>query len=85
MGDATNLVPAFAANFVESEFDEEFYSASTVGNAEWGTPVLRYAYDSSTTPSQFWQIDIIPGEQVPLEGQKVRREFDRDDYIAKRK
>ena len=81
---AAGPVPASAVNFVELDFDEELYSAGTTGNAEWDTPVLRYAYGSFTTPSQLWQIDIASGKRVLLKEQKIRGKFNRGDYVAKR-
>lgn len=75
---------ATAINFAELEFDEELYSAGTSGNAEWDTPVLRYGYGSFTTPSQLWQMEVATGKRVLLKEQKVRGEFERANYVAKR-
>lgn len=71
--------------FGRIEFDEELYSAGTVGNAEWESPVLRISYTSYVTPGQVWEIDLRTGERTLRREQVVLGDFDRSRYTASRR
>ncbi|MGO1912528.1 MAG: prolyl oligopeptidase family serine peptidase, partial [Corynebacterium sp.] len=66
-------------------FDEEIYSAGTVGNSEWESPVLRFSYTSYVTPAQVWEIDLSTGERLLRKEQTVLGDFDRSRYTASRR
>lgn len=75
--------------FERISFDEEIYSAGTVGNSEWRSPVLRISYTSYVTPGQVWEIDLTTGERVLRKEQTVLagqdgEEFDASRYTASR-
>ncbi|WP_291477623.1 S9 family peptidase [Corynebacterium sp.] len=71
--------------FEPVEFDEELYSAGTVGNSEWESPVLRVSYTSYVTPAQVWEIDLRTGERLLRREQTVLGDFDRSRYTASRR
>lgn len=76
--------------FERITFDEEIYSAGTVGNSEWESPVLRVAYTSYVTPAQVWEIDLATGERMLRKEQTVLpgvdgEEFDSSRYTASRR
>lgn len=71
--------------FEPIRFDEELYSAGTVGNSEWESPVLRVSYTSYVTPAQVWEIDLRTGERVLRREQTVLGDFDRSRYTASRR
>lgn len=71
--------------FEPIEFDEEIYSAGTVGNSEWESPVLRISYTSYVTPAQVWEIDLRTGERLLRREQTVLGDFDRSRYTASRR
>lgn len=68
----------------ELQFDEELYSASIAGVADWEAPVCRLGYTSFTTPSQLYSLHISTGERTLLKEQEVLGEFDREAYTARR-
>ncbi|MGO1949311.1 MAG: S9 family peptidase [Mycobacteriaceae bacterium] len=71
--------------FERIDFDEEIYSAGTVGNSEWESPVLRFSYTSYVTPAQVWEIDLSTGERLLRKEQTVLGDFDRSRYTASRR
>jgi len=66
-------------------FDEETYSVSVYANPEFDTQVIRYVYNSFTTPSSVIdfnmksQVKDIKKEQEVLGGK-----FEKENYISKR-
>ena len=66
-------------------FGEECYSAYVYGNPEFDTQILRYGYNSMTTPSSV--IDFNMGNQdkeIKKEQEVLGGKFDKENYISKR-
>lgn len=70
--------------FGELEFDEELYTAGSLGNPEWDAPVIRLNYGSFTTPTQLLDYEIATGKRTLLKQQKVLGGYDREQYTAYR-
>lgn len=71
--------------FEPVDFDEELYSAGTVGNSEWDSPVLRVSFTSYVTPAQVWEIDLATGQRTLRRAQEVLGDVDLSDYTASRR
>lgn len=71
--------------FEPVSFDEELYSAGTVGNSEWESPVLRVSVTSYVTPAQVWEIDVATGERTLRRQQEVLGGVDLSRYTASRR
>ncbi|QGU05495.1 S9 family peptidase [Corynebacterium comes] len=70
--------------FRELDFDEELYTAGSLGNPEWDAPVIRISYGSFTTPARLYDYRIASGEFTLLKEQEVLGGYDRADYTAYR-
>ncbi|ANQ50188.1 S9 family peptidase [Flammeovirga sp. MY04] len=66
------------------DFGEETYSAWTSANPDFNTDILRYGYNSLTTPYSEYDYNMIDRSKVLLKQQKVVGKFDPNDYEAKR-
>lgn len=66
------------------EQDEDVYTASTGGNAEFDTALLRFSYTSLTTPNTVYQQDLVSGERTQLKRQPVLGDFDPSLYASER-
>ncbi|MCF4007117.1 S9 family peptidase [Corynebacterium uropygiale] len=71
-------------SFEEITFDEELYSASAGGMAEWEAPILMLGYTSFTTPSRVYRLDVATGERTLLKEQEVPCGHNPEDYRAVR-
>lgn len=66
-------------------FDNETYTAGTGGNAEFDTDILRYGYNSLTTPSSTLDFNMKTREkEVKKETEVLGGEFDKNNYESKR-
>jgi len=66
-------------------FESETYTAYTTTNVEFDTDVLRYGYQSLTTPSSVIDYDMTTGEFTVLKEQEVPGgEFDKNNYVEER-
>ncbi|MCS5480661.1 S9 family peptidase [Corynebacterium sp. YIM 101645] len=70
--------------FRELDFDEELYTAGSLGNPEWDAPVIRISYGSFTTPARLYDYRITSGEFTLLKEQEVLGGYHREDYTAHR-
>ncbi|RNE49842.1 S9 family peptidase [Corynebacterium alimapuense] len=70
--------------FQELEFDEELYTAGSLGNPEWDAPVIRISYGSFTTPARLYDYHVATGEFTLLKEQEVLGGYDPHDYVAHR-
>ncbi|WP_439647635.1 S9 family peptidase [Corynebacterium hylobatis] len=70
--------------FKELDFDEELYTAGSLGNPEWDAPVIRISYGSFTTPARLYDYRIASGEFTLLKEQEVLGGYHREDYTAHR-
>ncbi|WP_240655314.1 S9 family peptidase [Flammeovirga pectinis] len=66
------------------DFGEETYSAWTGTNPDFDSEILRYGYNSLTTPYSEYDYSMTDRSKVLLKQQKVLGKFDSNDYEAKR-
>ena len=66
-------------------FNSETYRARTTQNIEFNTPVLRYAYNSMTTPASIIDFNMETKEKtVKKETEVLGGKFDKNNYASKR-
>ena len=65
-------------------FEEEAYSAGVGSNPEFDSEVLRYGYNSLTTPSSVIEFNMKTKDQVILKEHEVLGDFDKEDYSSER-
>ncbi len=66
-------------------FESETYTAYTTTNPDFDTDVLRYAYQSLTTPSSVIDFNMKTKEKVVLKEQEVLGgKFDKNNYVEER-
>ncbi len=66
-------------------FEEETYSASVYYNPEFDTNVLRYSYNSLTTPTSVIDFDMISkAKEVKKEQEVLSGKFDKANYVSER-
>jgi oligopeptidase B len=66
------------------EFAEPAYVASLGANPEIDSGVLRFAYESMTTPSSVYDYDMETRERTLLKQDEVLGGFSTDDYVTER-
>ncbi len=64
--------------------DEAAYCLSVVGGYEFGTTILRYAYDSPREPRQVFDYDMATGQRVLRKTQEIPSGHDPDSYVVRR-
>jgi oligopeptidase B len=64
--------------------DEEAYALSIDTGYEYDTPILRYVYQSPTTPRSWFDYDMASGEKSLRKTQEVPSGHDPSDYVARR-
>ncbi|CAM1370838.1 Dipeptidyl aminopeptidase BI [Tenacibaculum litopenaei] len=66
-------------------FDEETYSAGVYSNPEFDTDVIRYSYNSMTTPSSVIDFNMTDKtKEVKKEQEVLGGKFDKANYVSKR-
>ena len=65
-------------------FPEPVYAAAPTSNAEFNTTVLRYNYQSLTTPSSVFDYDMNSRQAVLKKQTEVPGGFDKNNYKAER-
>ncbi|WP_408046649.1 S9 family peptidase [Tenacibaculum crassostreae] len=66
-------------------FDEETYSAGVYSNPEFDTDVIRYSYNSMTTPSSVIDFNMKDqSKEVKKEQEVLGGKFNKENYISKR-
>ncbi len=66
-------------------FKEETYSAGVYGNPEFDTQVIRYGYNSMTTPSSVIDFNMSDkSKEIKKEQEVLGGKFDKKNYISKR-
>ena len=66
-------------------FEEETYAAGVYFNPEFDTDVLRYGYNSMTTPSSVIDFDVnTKVKEIKKEQQVLGGKFDKNNYQSKR-
>lgn len=67
------------------KFNNETYTTYTTSNAEFDTPILRYGYQSLTTPPSIIDFDMRTKEQeVKKEQEILDVNFNKDNYVSER-
>lgn len=66
------------------DFDEPVYFASLAGNPEFNTNIVRYNYQSLTTPSSTYDYDVNTHDKKLLKEQEVLGGFDKNNYQSER-
>ncbi|WP_299158813.1 S9 family peptidase [uncultured Tenacibaculum sp.] len=66
-------------------FDEETYSAGVYANPEFDTDVIRYSYNSMTTPSSVIDFNMKDkSKEIKKEQEVLGGKFDKNNYVSKR-
>src|SRR6266478_4500257 len=65
-------------------FPEPVYAAGLSANREFNTPVVRYNYQSLTTPSSVFDYDMNTSKTMLLKQQEVPGGFDKPNYKSER-
>ncbi|MGE0879029.1 MAG: S9 family peptidase [Acidimicrobiia bacterium] len=65
-------------------FDDPVHSAGPAGNAEFETSLLRFHYQSLTTPPSIFEEDLTTGARELLKQQPVLGDFDATRYVGSR-
>ena len=65
-------------------FDEEAYSLGLVGSLEFDTDVIRFSYQSMTTPTQIFDYNMETQERELLDTQEVPSGHDPQNYVTRR-
>jgi oligopeptidase B len=73
-----------AGNEHAIDFDEEAYALSLEGALEYDTTVVRFVYQSPTTPRQWFDYDLESRERTLRKTQEIPSGHDPDRYVARR-
>lgn len=66
-------------------FDNETYTAYTGTNPDFETEILRYSYNSLTTPTSIVDFNMTTREKVVMKEQAVEGgKFDKENYVSER-
>ena len=65
-------------------FDEEAYALSPDPGLEYDTPLLRFVYQSPTTPRSWFDYDMAARERALLKTQEIPSGHDPADYVTRR-
>ena len=66
-------------------FDEDTYSVGVYSNPEFDTDVIRYSYNSMTTPSSVIDFNMKDkSKEIKKEQEVLGGKFDKNNYVSKR-
>ena len=65
-------------------FDEEAYALSMEGGYAWAEPVIRFVYQSPTTPRSWYDYDLATGARTLRKTQEIPSGHDPARYAARR-
>ena len=66
-------------------FEEETYSAGVYNNPEFDTTIIRYGYNSMTTPSSVIDFDVVSKtKEIKKEQEVLGGKFDKNNYQSER-
>ena len=82
-GDPTVDVANWKGHYLE--FNDEAYMAYTSQNPEFETPLLRFGYQSMTTPASTYDYHMASREKTLLKQQPVLGDFDASNYTSERR
>jgi len=80
----TEVIDRASGDMKRVAFDEEVYTAYSNGNAEYDSGLLRYTYESLTTPDSTYDYDMATEEHSLIKEAEVVGDFDRANYETKR-
>ena len=66
------------------DFGEPTYTAYSSANPDFDSHLLRYGYNSMTTPASLYEYDMIKRESVLLKRQEIVGGYDPSDYVTER-
>ena len=66
------------------DFGEPTYTAYSSANPDFDSHLLRYGYNSMTTPASLYEYDMIKRESVLLKRQEIIGGYDPSDYVTER-
>jgi oligopeptidase B len=66
------------------KFDEQAYTLSFGGNAEFDTNLLRFSYSSMVTPASTYDYDMLTRTRTLLKQQEVLGGYDPANYVVER-
>jgi oligopeptidase B len=69
----------------EIDFGEPVFEASLGDNYDYAAAVVRYDYESLTTPESVYDYDLATRERTLVKEKEVLGGFDRTDYVAERR
>ena len=66
-------------------FEEETYSAGVYNNPDFDTNIIRYGYNSMTTPTSVIDFDVVSKtKEIKKEQDVLGGKFDKNNYISER-
>ncbi len=65
-------------------FDEEVYGVRPLENPEYASPIVRFEYQSLSTPITVYDEDVATGDRTLRKRQPVLGDFDSDRYESRR-
>lgn len=78
-----NVLKKDGSNFY-IKFNEPVYTAYVGSNPEYNTKILRYAYNSLTTPRTIYDYDLTSKAQKLMKRNEVVGGYNPDDYVTER-
>ena len=66
------------------DFGEPTYTAYSSANPDFDSHLLRYGYNSMTTPASLYEYDMIKREAVLLKRQEIIGGYNPEDYVTER-
>ena len=66
------------------DFGEPAYTAYSLGNPDFDTTLLRYSYNSMTTPSSLYEFDMNERKSVLLKRQEIIGGYEPSCYVTER-
>ncbi|WP_019961371.1 S9 family peptidase [Woodsholea maritima] len=85
-----NALPRIVIRNLESgeehniAFEEEAYSLGMDGGYEYATDMMRFTYESPSTPEETFDYNMASRERTLLKTQEIPSGHNRDDYIVRR-
>lgn len=66
------------------DFGEPTYTAYSAGNPDFDSHLLRYGYNSMTTPASLYEFDMKERKSVLLKRQEIVGGYEPSDYVTER-
>jgi oligopeptidase B len=65
-------------------FPDEAYDVNGLRGFMWDTTILRYVYNSPSTPSETWDYDMATRQKVLRKVQEIPSGHDKNNYVVRR-